>query len=406
MEWRPILSSILRNKVGAILIALQVAVTLAVLCNAIFIISQRTAASRAPSGLGDEGNTFVIDNRWVDQGTDFAAREKADLTWLRSLPQIVDATASIDHPLGGPLMGEMITAHPDKPASGAVSAIYLADDHAINTFELRLAAGRNFTATDVVDRHTVAEHAAALGGIVVTRALADKLFPDGKALGQTVWIIPDHTSAPIVGVLDRLQSSPRAPPQFVGNSVLVPYLWAGPQVFYIVRARRGQLAAAMTAARSKLFQVSHDRVLMGMQTFTQIRLDSYRVDRALALILEVVCAILLGLTGFGIVGLTSYWVALRRRHIGIRRALGATRGAILRYFQTENLLIVGTGIILGIGLAVLANLEMLRSVALARLPWVYPLVGAVAVLLLGQAAVLWPALRATSIPPSMAARQI
>jgi putative ABC transport system permease protein len=99
-----------------------------------------------------------------------------------------------------------------------------------------------------------------------------------------------------------------------------------------------------------------------------------------------------------------YWVMQRRRQIGMRRALGARRIDILAYFQTENLLIAGAGVVIGVLLAIGANLWVLRSVALARLPLIYPLIGVVAMLLLGQLAVLWPALRASAVPPASAAR--
>jgi putative ABC transport system permease protein len=120
--------------------------------------------------------------------------------------------------------------------------------------------------------------------------------------------------------------------------------------------------------------------------------------------MAVISAILLGVTAFGILGLTSYWVSQRRRQIGIRRALGATAGNIVRYFQTENLLIVGAGSVLGILLGLAANLWMIRSVALVRLPLPYLIVGTIVVLVLGQIAVLWPALRASAVPPAIAAR--
>jgi putative ABC transport system permease protein len=106
------------------------------------------------------------------------------------------------------------------------------------------------------------------------------------------------------------------------------------------------------------------------------------------------------------VGLTSYWVAQRRRQIGIRRALGASRQAIVRYFQTENLLIAASGTALGIALAIAANLWMVSSFEMQRLNPVYAFVGALAVLGLGQLAVLWPALRAASIPPALATRGV
>ena len=117
-------------------------------------------------------------------------------------------------------------------------------------------------------------------------------------------------------------------------------------------------------------------------------------------------AILLVITSFGILGLTSYWVAQRRR-ASIRRALGATRGAILRYYQLENLLIAAAGSLLGVGFAVAANLWLLREQrALSRLPFLYPLVGVAAMLVIGQVAVLWPAARASAVPPAEATRTV
>jgi putative ABC transport system permease protein len=141
-----------------------------------------------------------------------------------------------------------------------------------------------------------------------------------------------------------------------------------------------------------------------VQTQEQSRQDAYQDDKGLAIILAIVSLALLAVTAFGIVGLTSYWVAQRRRQIGIRRALGATRQAIVRYFQTENFLIAGAGAIVGVGLAIGLNIWMMGAFAMERLNSGYALIGAVVVLLLGQGAVLYPALRAASIPPALATR--
>jgi putative ABC transport system permease protein len=160
----------------------------------------------------------------------------------------------------------------------------------------------------------------------------------------------------------------------------------------------------MQAAPKKLFDISRGRVIDKTLTLTTAREEAYKDDKGLAVILAVVCAALLAVTSFGIVGLTSYWVAQRRRQIGIRRALGATRNAIIQYFQTENLLIAGAGAVIGVALAVSLNLWMVNSFAMERLHTGYTLIGAVVVLLLGQVAVLWPALKAASIPPALATR--
>ncbi|MGH8115529.1 MAG: ABC transporter permease, partial [Rhodanobacteraceae bacterium] len=229
--------------------------------------------------------------------------------------------------------------------------------------------------------------------------------PNGNIIGRTVTLLPDDTRVPVIGIVARLQSTPRAGGSpFAFTSILLPYRWADAQIFYIVRAKSGEVAAAMSAARTRLYDISHQRIIMGMQTLADARRASYRGDRGLAVIMSVVCGILLGVTAVGILGLTSYWVVQRRRQIGIRRALGATRIAILRYFQLENLLIAGCGTLVGVALAFAGNLWVLRTVALARLPAMYPLIGIAAMLVLGQLAVLWPAFRAARVPPAVAFR--
>jgi putative ABC transport system permease protein len=404
VELRPILSSLRRNKVGATLIALQIALTLAVFSNALFIVAQQTAMSHAPTGIADESSVFFISNQWIGGDEDLAARTQADLASLRALPQVADVTLSPVQPLGGRGMGMNITLHPDKRRSGALTALYPVDDHAVNTLGLRLIAGRDFRPEDILISHGFKENYPTWGGVIVTREVARALDPTGDVLGRTATFSPGKITAIIVGVVEQLASGRSDGNSSAENGVLAPLLFAGSNVYYFVRAKPGQVEAAMAAARNELYKTSRQRTIVSMQTFTEARLDFYRGARGEALLMGVICAILLGVTAFGIIGLTSYWVSQRRRHIGIRRALGATAGSILRYFQTENLLIAGVGSVLGIGLGVAGNLWMLRNIAMERLPPAYLIVGTIVVLLLGQISVLWPALRAAAVPPAIAAR--
>src|ERR1700722_7739095 len=91
---RPILSALTRHKAGVFLIALQVALTLAIVANAIFVISQRVAFISRPSGI-DEANIVVVDNRWIGGLTpqEAQARTAADLAMLLQLPTVADAYA-------------------------------------------------------------------------------------------------------------------------------------------------------------------------------------------------------------------------------------------------------------------------------------------------------------------------
>jgi len=122
--------------------------------------------------------------------------------------------------------------------------------------------------------------------------------------------------------------------------------------------------------------------------------------------LMLVCVVMLAVTAFGIVGLTSFWVGQRRQQIGIRRAVGATRGHIMQYFQTENFLLSTAGVVLGMLLAFGINLYLMSRYEMSRMPWYYLPVSAVALWLLGQLAVLGPARRAAAVPPVVATRSV
>jgi putative ABC transport system permease protein len=142
----------------------------------------------------------------------------------------------------------------------------------------------------------------------------------------------------------------------------------------------------------------------GVLSLAQARDQGYAVDRGVAVAMAVISALLLLATAGGIVGLSSFWVGQRRRQIGMRRALGATRREILRHFQVENLLIVGVGVLLGMALAVGVNLWLMARGELPRMPLSFALLGALVLWLLGQMAVLWPARRAAAVPPVAALR--
>jgi putative ABC transport system permease protein len=407
MQIRPVISAMRRNKVGAILIAVQMAITLAILCNALFIIQQRIALSKRPSGA-DEANVVVLDNQWVGNPPDQMARQQGDLAALRSLPGVQDAFATNSVPLtdGGSSTG--ISLHADQKASTASAAIYFGDEHAIAALGLKLIAGRNFNSDEVVDKLGYNDLKAP-AAIIITKGLADKLYPNTNAVGQSIYDQFLKGQVPIVGVVDRLQVPWVSEVGFSGgfndNSVIQPFRFVSPYpILYVVHARPGQAAAVIQAAPKKLFDLSRARIIGKTRVMTVLRTEIYKDDKGLAVILAVVCAALLAVTAFGIVGLTSYWVAQRRRQIGIRRALGATRNAIIQYFQTENLLIAGAGAAIGVALAVSLNLWMVSAFSMERLNTGYTLIGAVVVMLLGQVAVLWPAMKAASIPPALATR--
>ena len=409
MEIQPILAALRRNKFGAILICLQMAVTLAVLCNGIFVIQQRVQWTERPTGV-DESRVFTFRNKWIGDKDfdDLRAHTRQDLAALRNLPGVEDAYCSNSYPLMGGGNTASVLMSADQRTATASTSTYFADENTLRTLGLKLLAGRNFTASEISDPTFVAGGPVpAKVGIIITESLAHALFPHASAVGKVIYLGPP-TPLTILGVVGRLQGPfTRAGgwgSTFSENSVLIPFRWAASDAQYIVRAKPGQFAAAMREAQRALLDVDALRVLSDPRPMSHARQDAYQDDHAFVLVLVTVCVIMLAVTAFGIVGLTSYWVTQRRRQIGIRRALGSTRTGILRYFQTENLLIALLATVIGCALTVSFNLWAVDTFEMERLPYRYLVLGSATILLLGQIAAFWPALRGSMVPPALAAR--
>lgn len=151
-------------------------------------------------------------------------------------------------------------------------------------------------------------------------------------------------------------------------------------------------------------QTNPGHVQQQVSTLQELRADYFRNDLAVAKILIAIMLVLLTVTALGVGGLASFWVQQRSKQIGIRRALGATRRDILHYFQLENLLIVGAGIVLGAVLAYVLNQLLMQRFELDRLSSPTVITGILAMWVLGQLAVLGPALLAAAVPPAVATR--
>ena len=403
---RPILSALTRHKAGVFLIALQVALTLAIVANAVFVIGQRVIYISRPTGI-DEANIVVVDNRWVGALTSVQAQAKtaADLAMLRQLPGVVDAYADYSFPGAGPwatLWAISLDANQKSPTS--YSEAYFADEHALATYGVRLVAGRNFQADEVTPGSQLEQSTA--GPIIITQDLAGKLFPAESSLGKAVYV--GGVARTIVGVISDMQVPAVGTRTFAYRSVLSPIRWAdagGDQ--YIVRAKPGRAEQLRIRLSTALYNVSRLRVIDavdGVQSFHALRSKAYSRDRGLVILLTTASIILLLATAGGIIGITVFWVDERRRQIGLRRALGAKRSDILAHILTENFFIILLGISVGSLLAFAVNIALMHFLEMTRLPTVYIALGSALLLTLGQCAALSPARRAARMSPMEATR--
>ena len=402
MDIKPILSALGRHRVAAALIVLEIALACAVLCNAFFLIASRLELMRIDSGVQENAvGTITLNGCDGCSNADLNARV---LGTLRAIPGVRAAGAANSTPFGqrAGYMGASLDQEGKQWAS--VLHFYMADAAAITALGLRPVQGNPFAASDF---QPIGSFIPSDAPVWVTRALAEHLWPGESPLGKELW---SGAHFRVTGVVDSFAvTDPGRSEEGVAGaqwSVIVPVRDDAQSGSYVLRADPLDLPRVMQAARAAVARAVPEAVLDQQQSrpLSELRERYFRSDRAMAWLLVAVIAAMLLVTALGIVGLASFWVQQRTKQIGIRRALGATRRQITTYFQTENLLLTGAGIALGMLLAYGGNQVLMHHFEIARLPLPYLPFGALALLLLGQAAVIGPALRAAAVPPIVATR--
>jgi len=402
MQIQPILAALRRHRLATALIALEIALACAVLCNACFLIANRLAQMQVNSGVDEAAlATLHLTGYEAGQAVDLNARVQAGLGRIAGVQSVSVINAV---PFGEHAGTAGITLDAAGKHFGGVVDFYVGGPGSFKALGLQLVAGGEPQADDYRPLNDFIPDEAT---VWVTRALAGHLWPDADPLGKEFWMGKSHFR--VGGVLAHLvrPSGGEGGPDTVEWSVFVPAQpGASLAGTYLLRADPRELPRVLRDARAAMTKIAPDAVVdtLGSQTISDLRQDYFRPDRAMAGMLVGVIAALLLVTALGIVGLASFWVAQRRKQIGIRRAIGATRSDILHYFQTENFLIVSGGIVLGMVLAYALNLMLMTQYELPRLPLYYLPVGALALWALGQLAVLGPALRAAAVPPVVATR--
>ena len=403
MEIGPIWRAMLRNKTGAILIALQIAVTMAIMVNAISIMQERSRMMARPSGI-DEHNIFSIAS--VGFAEDFNERStiEEDLATLRALPGVVNAIQSNSVPLSGGGWSMGLQTEPGEEIEGTGVAVYFVDEHALDTYGLNLIAGENFSATEINWRGR--SDTDWPDKTIITRAMAEALYPDDpdSALGKTVYI-NDNDPITITGVIEQMQA-PWNGWDGVERVMLTPNHTLFGATRYIIRTEPGLRDELMPQVEKLLAESNRDRIVRSMRTMDETRERSYRADSSMIRILTFTIILLIAITSLGIVGMASFSVNRRTKQIGTRRALGATKVVILRYFMTENFLISLVGVLIGAALTVGLNIVMIEAFSLTRIAWYLVPVAMIMLLAVGQAAVFGPARRASSVPPAVATRTV
>jgi putative ABC transport system permease protein len=402
MNLGPMVSSLMRNKTGAILVALQMAVTLAIVINSLYIIVLRVEKMNRETGI-DVQNVIVAYVRGFGDDFDVVDSITNDINLIKSIAGVKAATVSNHVPLSGSGSGTGLRTVADETIEAVATGRYRWSEEGLDALGVKLSRGRNFLPEEI-NYILPKDDPPAPASILITQKLADDLFGEDDALGQTVYW-GDMEPSTIVGIIGVMHGS------WVGwdnldNVVIQPGKPAYTTNKYIIRVEAGMRDELIPIIQKTLGESNRGRVIKSVRTLEEMAARSYSRDRGMAIVLSVVISLLIGLTALVIVGLTSFHVTQRTKQIGTRRALGARRIDIIQQFMLENWLITTMGAVLGVILTIFVAYWLEVSFELQRLDWRYLPVGIVFLWILSSLAVLEPARRAASVSPAVATRSV
>jgi putative ABC transport system permease protein len=280
---------------------------------------------------------------------------------------------------------------PDQ--SAPVAPLVFVDHDYFKTLGVPLKAGRFFDERDAPSRPLVA---------IVNEALARRYFPDGNAVGRRLKQggaeRPNNPWMEIVGVVgDVKYSGLNAPPEpaFYLADRQQPFV----RRFVIVRTAADP-RSALTSIRAAVSALDRDVPVARLYTIDQLMNESVAAPRFRTTLVSVFAILGLVLAAIGIYGVMAYTVSERTRELGVRVALGATTGDVMRMVLGEAFVLAGAGVVLGVAGAV-ATTRLIRVLLFGVTPTdpatFASIVGILMVLALAGSYV--PARRATRVDP-------
>ncbi|MEO5959409.1 MAG: ABC transporter permease [Opitutaceae bacterium] len=392
---------------GALVVA-EVALALVLLIGAGLLIRSFTRRLDISPGFQPQealaANLSLPGKKYATPAQQTAFVEEA-LGRLAAIPGVQSAAVTTILPFSGDDMNLRfdISGRPPVSDSEIQSTLFYAitPDY-LHAMGIRLIRGRAFTTADRADAPRV---------VLINEALARKFFPDQDPIGQRLRVT--NAEAEIVGIVGDVQhfvlgdatSRPQTYEPFAQVSLNF--------LTFVVRAAPGGagetkvgLAANLPAAiRAALYAVDKDQPIDNVRPLTDLVASSVSRQRFAMFVFAVFSGVALLLAAIGIYGVTAYAVTQRTNEIGIRMALGAQRGDVLRLIFAQGSRLIGLGLVCGVAgaLALTRYLSSLLFNVSATDPLTF---GAIAALLAAVAAIacLIPARRATKVDPMVALR--
>jgi putative ABC transport system permease protein len=392
-----------RFTLGKSLVVVQVALSLTLLAGAGLLVGSLRNLRTMDPGFTAEGLLIVVaDFRLTGLSREeYRSAQTRALERIRGVPGVRSASTSDLTPVGRSSWNDVVYVEGYTASTAADSVAWFNEvsDGYFATLDTRLVAGRDFDRSDVPQGSKTA---------IVNEAAAQHFFGTASPLGRTFRTKAGDTfSDPytVVGVVENAKYQ-----QLRETSSATIYLAASqypagsPQVSFEVRAHGDPMVVA--PAVKKVLTDDHRGVTLDVTTLDRQLARSLRREHVLAVLSSLFGIVALALSMLGLYGVMAYTVARRQNEIGVRIALGAAQGRVLRMVLGDVARVVLIGVGLGIAGAV-ASGRLVRSFLFGLAPG-DPAVLATAAAVLALVALgagLVPALRASRVDPVAALRE-
>ena len=327
------------------LIVAQVAFTMMLLVGAGLMARTILTIAATPLGFDDEhvvkGDLFLPGVRYKDAAALRAGTERL-LAGLAETPGVRVVATSFPDPLRtftGPNVQVMGGGAAARTDSGPPAAEYIVTPGYFDVLRIPVRAGRAFGSQDDDTAPRVT---------MVSEGLARALWPGGSAVGRQVRIAGDSVQRTVVGVVGEMQQPVESTPL---PEVYVPFAQDPSALMFILARVAGDPREMEAALQRSVARVDDGLGLANVRSLGELTDRATSRHRALATVLAVFAVLALGLAMLGLYASLAYVVAQRRREIAIRVAVGATALAIRSLVAREGVVLVVSGLVLGVALS-------------------------------------------------------
>jgi len=403
MDIKPIFLSLKQNKFMTILMIIQIAFTMGVLSSSVLVATETLREWGMDSGIPHE-DIIRISPEFFDENQDVGQALVKDIERVKQMVNVINVAPSNAVPFTAEnMINVYLTAQED--AQEYKTVVFHSDENIFDVLQLSLVEGRMLTASDVIrGEDSVTPQNASQ--VMISKDMAKVLFGEQSAVGQTIWLAKNSDPVQVVGIYSNFMTGERLNGRGKSyQSIIRPQVkWSQThQPNYLIRVEQGK-ATGMLEDIIDVFYLERGRYINSSELLkrTQKRMYDGRGSRALTML--VISLILLIITGLGMTGLTAFQVTQKRKQIGTRRALGAKKRDVMRYFLTENSIITIIGLLIGVLVTLTITFELSEQASQNFMNLSVLLLTGLVMWLVNILAVWFPAKRAANIEPAIVTR--